>query len=258
MLLSQTKCWQNSKRHAPGPRRAGVRNRGSLTYILPHFTHDSLKAIHLLAQLSVPSLISLSLWRTGTFFHRSSPDPSPACSPGWFFNDPSGCHFLFPRPPPQHIMWFSFSSHQLFTLMHSPWQDTANQHLQTSLYYLYPRLLTIYPTSKPNKLLLYSVSLSDSDTVDHLKISSVSLTPRYKNHLLDILTSQSLLHYFSLVNFKAKMKVVILISNNNLFILSWTTWGEAYTLGRKREILDILVYKVLGSSVEVPVAYTQA
>lgn len=68
------------------------------TYVSPQFTHASLKAIHLLAQLCVPSLINLSLWGTGTFFHGSFPDPSPARTPGWFFNDPSGCHFLFSNP----------------------------------------------------------------------------------------------------------------------------------------------------------------
>lgn len=129
-------------------------------------------------------------------------------------------------PPPQYVMWFSFSSHQLFKLMHFSWQDTPNQLLQIGLYYLYSRSLTIYPMSKPNKFLLDCFSASD--TVDYLKIFSVSLTPRHKNHLLDIFTLQSLLYYFSLV--KVKMKVVILISSNNIFILSWTTWGQAYTL----------------------------
>lgn len=83
-------------------------------------------------------------------------------------------------PPHQNIRWLSFSSRQ-HLYWYILWQATPNQLLQIGLYYLYPRSLTIYPMSKP--------SLLASNAVDYLTISSVNLTLKGNNHLLDILTT---------------------------------------------------------------------
>lgn len=72
----------------------------------------------------------------------------------------------------------------------------------------------------------------------------MSLPLRGSNHLPDILNLQSLLHYLNLVNVKAKWKRSNINFRNDLSILSWITWDQAFTYGRKTEVLDTLVYKV--------------
>lgn len=161
-LLSWTKCWQSSERHAPCPWRVGVRQRGSLMYVYITTFYTCLLEGYIFTCNSIicsitDKPVTVKIWH---LFHWSFPDPSPACTPGWLFKDPSGCHFLFSSP-------------FLNTACGSPF------HLTNYLHWciLHDRLLlTIYLTSKPNKLLLYSVSPSASETVDYLKISSVSLT----------------------------------------------------------------------------------
>lgn len=188
----------------------------------------------------------MTLWRTGTFPNRRSPLTPVLLVPQVDFSMIHQDAISSGLVPTSHnITWLAL----LFILLNvysDAFSRTGNMQSTPPNCPLSPLRKTANNLSrtKPDRLPFCSVSLSASNTMDYLTVSPVSLPLRGNNHLPDILNLQSLLHYFPFINFKAKWKGSNANFRNYLFILSWTTWGQACTFGRKTEVSDILVYKV--------------
>lgn len=153
-LLSWTKCYQRSKRHASCP-WTGVRQTGSLIDIyVTTFYRCLLEGYTSTCSPICPITDKPDIYQVGTCGKEHVPllwhllpqefptDPSPLPAPQADSSMICQDAISYSLASPQHIMWFSFSPHQLFILMYSPCQATPNQLLQTGLYYLWdPRLL---------------------------------------------------------------------------------------------------------------------
>ena len=176
-------------------------------------------------------------------------DPSPTCTPGWFLHDPLGCHFLSNGP---HLNRTSCCSPFHLTVYTDAFSMTDNTQI----------------TSPNHPLLSLSKTANNLSSAKTWQVTillflfqllipwitwqyPMSLPLRGSNHLPDILNLQSLLHYFNLVNVKAKWKGSNINFQNDLSTLSWITWGQAFTYGRKKEVLDTLVYTVSAQALKL-------